>query len=279
MMKRLTSLLYIMLSILALNFLIIIGFIGINSYTGRIEVAQLGNIARVLTGTAHFAAMDSAGYNEYQRFLVDKDALIKDMREKYGSIETQDAQRIAAQTELAVLRDKLGIATDQLASSRRETENVRRDVQALQRRLERQQMAFREEVARQAAVEIDRITKNFRKMVPQIDAGATARILNQMIPDEAARHIRDNFTSDYAAEVMNEIDEAFPDKAALLWPKLENKYAGSPADAIARLWTAGNFSAAEMAMYMHNMNSSQALATYLALPPSLRETLTPLLME
>ena len=275
-MKRLlSSALYILLSIMGLNFLVIALFLLAQYMAGRVDGRQFANVARVLAGRA----MPIEDPETYKRFLAveaDEAKYREELVRQYGSVaEGEEAARAARQVQ-ADLQDKLAIAVAQLNDAANETLGVRRQVEELKTAIERQQRMFRDEVARRAAVEMDAQTRRFRAIMANTDAANTARLLEGLSPDEAARMMREHFPPDYSAEVS---DEMRPEAWQAIFPKIENPYAGVTPEQIVRMWTDRQYGAAEMAVHLRNMNAVQALSVFLALPPALRDDLGPLLVN
>lgn len=275
-MKRfLTTAFYLSLSIMGLNFFVIALFVTAQVLAGQVSGDQLINVLRVLTGRA-FLAVPDAEYKEWQAFRADKEKARLELREQLGTeLDRRNAGRRADES-VADLQSKLAIATAQLDDARDEVLGVRRQVEQLKQAVDKQQRMFRDEVARQAAVEMDRITRHFRTIVPDIDSTNMARVLEDLGTDEAVRMMRDRFPATYAAEVF---DDLSPEARTAILPRLDNKFHDVPAEQLARMWTDRQYGATEIAMYLtNNMTAMHALGTFLALPPQVREELASLLL-
>ncbi len=281
-MRFMSTMFYMLLSILGLSVISLGGLIAVQYYRGKITVRDLHSILRVIGGT-HRIIIPEDTYNRYLEFAKDEDAARAELERNRGLPETRVPAAMRSQEELQRQQANLEVLNRLLEEQKRLIAQLRGEVDAEKRAVESVKKALDDERQKNALVEKDAATQKLRKTLSEMDAGDVALFLTQVIRDpsqggpvEAARIFRDHLKADYSAEVLGEM---LPADRQQVIPLLENQYAGVPPDAVVKLFTDKKMSSGEMLVYMRQMSPSQALGVYLRLPVPVQEQISPVLLR
>lgn len=281
-MRALSTMFYMVLSILGLSVISLGGLIGIQYYRGKVSGRDLHSILRVVGGT-HRVIIPSDQYARYVEFSKDEVKAREELEKNRGLPETRVPPAMRAQEAQAALQSNIDVQNRLLEEQKRIIENLRGEVESEKRQVENLQRSLSQERQKSAAVERDEATSKLRKMLAEMDAGDIAAFLTDIIrdpslggPTEGARIIREHLKADYAAEVLGEMG---PVERQRVIPLLENQFAGVPPDAVARIFLDRKMGPGEMLVYLLQMNPNQALGVYLRLPAGIQEQLSPQLLR
>lgn len=281
-MKALSTIFYMILSILGLSVLTLGSLIGVQYYRGKVSGRDLHSILRVIGGTERIM-IPNAAYERYQDFAKDEEKAHAELALNRGLPETRVPEAMRAQEERLALQESLDVQNRLLNDQKRMIEQLRGEVEAQKRQVDNALRALDNERQKNAVVARDETTAKLRKTMTEMDAGDIALFLTEIIrdpsqggPNEAARIIRDHLKADFSAEVLGEMPA--PERQRVL-PLLENQFAGVPPDAVVKIFNDRRMSAGEMMIYMLQMNPTQALGVYLRLPPNVQEQMSPQLLR
>ncbi|MCC8180256.1 MAG: hypothetical protein LIP23_05010 [Planctomycetes bacterium] len=281
-MRFLSTLFYMLLSILGLSVISLGGLITVQYFRGKITGTDLHSIMRVIGGT-HRIIIPSDVYDRYSAYAADEERAYAELTQNRGLPETRVPAVMRAQEATQQLQENLEVAYRLLANEKRVVEEVRAEVEAQKQQVADLRRALNDERQKNLTVEMDEATRKLRQTIGEMDAGDIATFLNQIIldpsrggPTEAARIIRNHLSSDFSAEVLGEMGAA---ERQQVIPLLENRFAGVPPDAVVQIFTDNNLSPGEQLTYLMQMNPQQALGVYLRLPPAVQERIAPQLLR
>lgn len=281
-MRFLSTMMYMILSILGLSVISFAGLVGVQYFRGKINLYDLHSVMRIIGGN-HRIVIPSAQYDRFVEFSKDEEAAKRELESNRGLPETRVPAAMRAQEAEAAQRDNLEVLNRLLADEKRKVEEMLAQVEAQKTTVAGLQRALNEEREKNAIVAKDAATQKLQKMLSEMDAADVALYLAQVVqdpsqggPTEAARIIRDHLKADYSAEVLTEMP---PQERQKIIPLLENRFAGVPPDAVVKIFENENISAGEQLVYMLQMNPQQALGVYLRLPAATQEQLAPQLIR
>lgn len=281
-MRFLSTVFYMILSILGLSVISLGSLIAVQYYRGKVSGRDLHSIMRVIGGT-HRIIIPSEQYNRYAEFAKDEEKARAELELNRGLPETRVPPAMRAQEAQAALQANIDVQNRLLDEQKRIIENLRGEVEAEKRQVENLQRSLSQERQKVATVDADAATAKLRKTLADLDAENVALFLTDIVRDpsqggttEAARIIRDHLKADYAAEVLGEMPAL---ERQRVLPLLENQFAGVPPEAVVRIFTDRRMGPGEMMVYLMQMNPAQALGVYLRLPPGLQEQLSPQLLR
>lgn len=281
-MRFLSTVFYMILSILGLSVISLGALIGIQIYRDKISTTDLHSIMRVIGGT-HRVIIPSDQYDRFIDYSKDEDAARAELDLIRGVPETRVPAAMRAREAQASQQENLEVLNRLLAQEKKNVEDVRSEVEAQKVQVASLQRALNNEREKNAIVERDSATQKLRNMLAEMDAGNIAEFLTQICldpslggPPEAARIIRNHLQADFSAEVLGEMPATERQKVI---PLLENRFAGVPPDAVVAIFTDNNMGAGEQLIYLQQMNPQQALGVYLRLPTETQEQMTPLIMR
>lgn len=281
-MRIVTTLLYILLSVMGLSVLVLGAFIGAQYYRGKLSGEDLDNILRVIGGTERIMLPNDA-YERFLEYSKDEEKAYAELALNRGLPDTRVPEAMRAQEERLALQESLQVQNRLLNDQKRIIEGLRSEVEAQKTQVDNALRALDNERQKNAIVARDEATQKLRKTLTEMDAGDIALFLTEIIrdpsqggPNEAARIIREHLKADFSAEVLGEMPA--PERQRVL-PLLENQFAGVPPDAVVKIFNDRKMSAGEMLIYMLQMNPTQALGVYLRLPPNIQEQMSPQLLR
>lgn len=281
-MRMLSTMFYMLLSVLGLSVISLGGLIGVQLYRGKITGRDLHSLLRVVGGT-HRVIIPGDQYTRYVEFSKDEDKAREELERNRGLPETRVPPAMRAQEAQAALQANLDVQNRLLDDQKKIIETLRAEVEGEKRQVENLQRSLTQERQKNAIVDRDEATAKLRKTLSEMDAGDIALFLTDIIrdpsqggPPEAARIMREHLKADYVAEVLGEM--AAVERQRVL-PLLENQFAGVPPEAVVRIFTDRKMGPGEMMVYLSQMNPNQALGVYLRLPAPVQEQLSPRLLR
>jgi hypothetical protein len=281
-MRFLSTVFYMILSILGLSVISFGALVGVQIYRNKITTTDLHSIMRVIGGT-HRIIIPSDQYDRFVDYSSDEDSARAELDLIRGVPETRVPAAMRAREAQAAQQENLEVLNRLLAQEKKNVEDVRSEVEAQKIQVASLQRALNNEREKNAIVERDSATQKLRNMLAEMDAGNIAEFLTQISldpslggPPEAARIIRNHLQADFSAEVLGEMPATERQKVI---PLLENRFAGVPPDAVVAIFADNNMGAGEQLIYLQQMNPQQALGVYLRLPTETQEQMTPLIMR
>lgn len=281
-MRILSTLFYMLLSILGMSVVSFLILLGVQLYRGKIVPGDLHSVMRVIGGTKRIM-IPTEEYDRYLEFARDEEGARAELEQNRGLPETRVPAAMRAQETIAAQQENLDVLNRLLAAEKKAVEDVRAEVEAQKTQVANLRRALGAEREKNAIVDRDAATLKLRNMLAEMDAGDIAAFLTEITqdpsqggPTEAARIIRDHLQADFSAEVLGEM--AQPERQRVI-PLLENRFAGVPADAVVRIFADNRMSPGEQLVYMLQMNPQQALGVYLRLPAETQEQIAPRLLR
>ncbi len=281
-MRFLSTIFYMVLSILGLSVISLGGLIGVQLFRGKITATDLHGIMRVIGGT-HRIIIPSDQYTRFRDYMQDEQAARAELEANRGLPETRVPAAMRAQETQATQQENLEVLNRLLAAEKKAVEDVRAEVETQKAQVANLKRALESEREKNAIVDRDAATQKLRDMLAEMDAGNIAEFLTEVSldpsqggPGEAARIIRDHLTPEFSAEVLGEMPATERQKVI---PLLENRYAGVPPAAVVQMFADAGMGAGEQLVYMLQMNPRQALGVYLRLPPAVQEQIAPTLLR
>lgn len=281
-MRVLSTMFYMLLSILGLSVISLGGMVGVQLYRGKITPRDLHSLMRVIGGT-HRIVIPSDQYERFVQYSGDEEKARAELELNRGLPETRVPAAMRAQEAMAAQQENLDVLNRLLAAEKKAVEDVRAEVEAQKTQVANLRRALDNERQKNLIVEQDAATQKLRNMLAEMDAGDIGAFLAEICldpsqggPPEAARIIREHLKADFSAEVLGEMPAAERQKVI---PLLENRFAGVPPDAVAQIFADNDVSAGEQLTYLTQMNPRQALGVYLRLPATVQEQIAPQLLR
>ena len=273
---------YMLLTILGLSVISLGGMIGVQLFRGRVSPTELHSVMRVIGG-AERIVIPNADYEAYLEYAKDKERARRELELNRGLPETRIPAALRAQETQASQQENLEVLNRLLDTQKQSLSGLRSEVEAQKLTVENLTRALDDEKRKNALVEKDDATAKLRKTLGEMDAGDIATFLTAVVrdpsqggPSEAARIVRDHLKADFSAEVLGEMP--VPERHRVM-PLLENRFAGVPPDAVAKIFRDNKMSPGEQLVYLLQMNPQQALGVYLRLPPDVQERVAPQLLR
>lgn len=281
-MRALSTMFYMLLSILGLSVISLGGLIGVQLFRGKITAGDLHSVMRVIGGT-HRVIIPGEQYDRFLAYARDEEGARAELEMNRGLPETRVPAVMRAQETMSAQQENLDVLNRLLAAEKRAVADVRAEVEAQKTQVANLRAALDSEREKNAIVDRDAATSKLRNMLAEMDAANIAQFLTEVSldpsqggPTEAARVVRDHLQPDFSAEVLGEMPPAERQKVI---PLLENRFAGVPPPAVAKIFADNGMGAGEQLAYMMQMNPRQALGVYLRLPPEAQEQIAPQLLR
>ncbi len=277
-MRFLSTMFYMLLSILGLSVISLGGLIAVQYMRGKVSGRDLHSIMRVIGGT-HRVIIPSDQYERFVEFSRDEVAARQELEQNRGLPETRVPQQMRAIEAQQAQQANLDVLNRLLEDQKNIIEQLRADVESQKRQVQDVRRALDTEREKNAIVARDAATAKLQKTLSEMDAGDIGTFLTEIIrdpsqggPNEAARIIREHLKADFSAEVLGEMPVA---ERQRVMPLLENQFAGVPPDAVVKIFTDNRMSPGEMMVYLLQMNPTQALGVYLRLPSTIQDQMSP----
>lgn len=273
--KKTGGALYVLLSILALNFLVILIFVASQYKLGKVSKADLVNIVYVLLGKKTYS-MTQEELNEYEALRKAREERRELDAIELGGVDTQDMSAAGLAEQIRLLREQQRLAGDELQQQEAGLDRTRREIETLKKEAEAERKklhAFRLE--RQRA-DLSERQAYVRDLLQAMDGEQIANYLVDLAREpggaaEAARIMRDHLPANVAAEVVEGIPLPI---LRQIMPLIENRYAEMQPDMVVKLWTTRDTddykSPAEIADYLTHMTVNQAFKIFSLLDPQTR---------
>lgn len=281
-MRLLSTVFYILISILGLSFVSLAGIIGVQVFRGEVTPAELRGVLRVIGGADRIVVPNDT-YDRFMEFAKDEEKARSDLERNRGLPESREPMARRIQEGRETLQGDLEVVNGLLATEKSRVESLRGEVESQKKQVADLLRALDDEKKKNAIVEKDEATAKLRKTLSEMDAGDVALYLTQVVRDpslggpvEAARVMRAHLKADYSAEVLGEMQAQ--DRQRVI-PLLENRFAGVPPDAVVKIFADEKATPSEQLVYMQQMNPEQALGVYLRLPASIQERISPQILR
>ncbi len=279
--KKLTvsGILYIIMSVMAMNFLALAIYLIVALQLEFITPTDLEDMVWVLVGNRKYA-MTKEQINEYNDLVADREQRKQNLTATEGSDDTRNASAAALnemkkqlEERIRALRALRNQHEQRLADLRQQIETLKKDYVKEKENLQNWKI---ENTKASLAEKTDRMGRTLRALDPEL----IANYFLSISPYESARAIDSYLTPDITAEVM----AALPIRnQRQILPLLENKYAGMSPAAIAKAWTTPGTSdyknPEQMAEYMKKMTVSDAFTIFTMMQPRIRADLVRLLIS
>lgn len=275
---------YMLMSIMGLNFLVLMVVIAFQYGMGKIDKKDLVDMAMVLRGSHKFV-MESDELERYRDYR-ERESELRDLLEKrIGTPYTQETEAMAKDEAVKSLKSNLDAAMILIKKEQQRVAETRQQVELLKTALSAERKKLTDEETRVLTAAQSDSMKKLVKTLANMDAADIAEHLSAIVnspeqgkgPGEAARILRMHISPDQSAEILGEMKNPL-DRQKIL-PLLENKYAGMKPASIIQSFEANKISIPERRQYLMQMNSGQALSTYLQMPRRIQEQLVPSLLN
>lgn len=276
-MKALNNVFYILMSVMAMNFLAILSYIVLMLQFDTFSTGDLYDVVQVLVGNQKYS-LSKDQISEYNQLKKDHDEMLRQLNEAEGSDKTRADSAIALMDVKKELEEKNRALKDlraenenTLASLREQIETAKKDLQK-----EREKLAdWRKETTKS---ELSARFQQMKKTLLAMDAEQIAIYLAQVNASngapEAARIIRTYLPPELSAEVLMAMPERDTRK---ILPLIENQYADIAMPALAKRWTTPGTddykTPEQIAQYMRRMTTSQAFTLFTLFDPKIRAIL------
>lgn len=273
---------YVFLSILALNFLVLLIFVASQYKLGKVSKADLVNIAYVLLGRKTYS-MTEEEVMEYRSLLALREERHRIDALELGGLETQELSAEGLAEQIRLLREQHRIARDEQQQQLAGMERTRREIESLKTEAQKERERLNAVRRQRQQADLSERQQYLRDLLQAMDAEQIAAYLVNISegrggPSEAARILRAHLPPAMSAEVT----EAMP-LAVLrqILPLIENQYADMEPDAVVKLWTTRGTddykTPPEIAEYLNHMTVKQAFEIFSLLDPQTRNEVERLL--
>lgn len=280
--KRGGGAMYVFLSILALNFLVLLIFVASQYKLGKVSKADLVNIAYVLLGRKTYS-MTEEEVMEYRSLLALREERHRIDALELGGLETQELSAEGLAEQIRLLREQHRIARDEQQQQLAGMERTRREIESLKTEAQKERERLNAVRRQRQQADLSERQQYLRDLLQAMDAEQIAAYLVNISegrggPSEAARILRAHLPPAMSAEVT----EAMP-LAVLrqILPLIENQYADMEPDAVVKLWTTRGTddykTPPEIAEYLNHMTVKQAFEIFSLLDPQTRNEVERLL--
>ncbi len=278
----LNSFFYILMSVMALNFIVLSFGLFLLHQLGYYSMTDLKNMAYVLVGNRQYV-LSKEQILEYNNLKKEKEELLKDIGRKDGSFETRNKSASALDDMVKQLEERIRALKELRVQHEVRLKDLRNNIEQLKGEYIKERKALddwkNENTKNELSKRYETMQKTLRAMDPEIIANLFLGNMTQSDgPEENARIIRKYLTPDITAEVMAVLPEKDMRKIV---PLIENKYAEMSPEAVVKAWTTpgtDDFKTPDqMAQYMRNMTVTQAFTIFTLLDAKNRAELVRLL--
>ena len=271
------SILYIIMSVMAMNFLAVCIYLVMAYQLGFVSLADLEDMAMVLVGNRKYA-MTKEQIIEYNELVRDRENRRKALTATEGSDDTRNASAAALNEMKKQLEEKIRALRELRAQHEIRLTDLRERIESLKKEYVKEKdnlQAWKLENSKVALAEkTDKMGRTLRALDPEL----IANYFLSISPYDSARSIESYLTPDITAEVMAVLPER---NLRQILPLLENKYAGMSPSAIAKAWTTPGTedykNPEQMAEYMKKMTVPEAFTVFTLMEPRIRADLVRLL--
>lgn len=277
-----SSVFYILLSVLALNFIAIALFIVAQWRLGHVTPEDLLNVAWVLVGERKYA-LNVEEFEEYKRLrdMNEDEMRIKELEE--GGAETQARTARALDQQRRQLELEVERAQQIVRQHEEDLVALRASIEGLKNTAAEEQEKLDLLKSERTKVELSERQKKLQTILSGMDAEQLANyfglVMEQVAgPEEVARMMLTHLPSNLSSEVLANMPVQ---QVRQIIPLLENEYADMTPESIVTLWTTPNTKdykiPKQIAFFMKKMPVSKAFTVFTLLPPRIRAELVPLL--
>ncbi len=273
---------YIVLTIMALQFMGLVLLIVGQLLTGNLASRDLLAMLFVLRGTHKYVKSDKE-YERYQEYLKEEEAYWQQLETIKGPPPARRRAAEALEERREIQEENATVLQRMLEQERAENKALRASIESEKQELARLQKAIDEARERRTTETLNDKRQKLEKTLANMDeaqlAGYFSNLLRpnpEMGAREAARVMHAYMKGDRIAAVMEEM--VAEDRQKIL-PVLEYKYAGWAAEKIAQAWARENLGAESMALYLKQMPTEKAFRILPYLDPDTKGKVVRLLQS
>lgn len=272
-----SGILYIIMSVMAMNFLALGIYLIVALQLGFINTTDLEDMAWVLVGNRKYA-MTKEQITEYNELVSDREKRYKELTATEGSDDTRNASAAALNEMRKQLEERIRALRELRNQHEQRLSDLRERIERLKQDYVKEKNNLEAWKIENTKASLDEKTAKMGKTLRALDPELIANYFLSISPYDSARSIESYLTPDITAEVM----AALPaDNQRQILPLLENKYAGMSPAAIAKAWTTPGTNdyknSEQMAEYMKKMTVPQAFTIFTLMEPRIRADLVRLL--
>ena len=273
----LSGILYIIMSIMAMNFLAVCIYFVVALQLGFVTVDDLENMAWVLVGNRKYA-MTKEQINEYNELVAEKEKNYKVLSATEGSEDTRNASAAALNEMKKQLEEKIRALRELRSQHEQRLTDLREMIEKLKKDYVKEKENLQAWKIENTKASLADKTAKMGRTLRALDPELIANYFRTINPYDSARNIDTYLTPEITAEVMGALPEAIQRQ---ILPLLENKYAGMSPKAIAKAWTTPGTddykNSEQIAEYMKKMTVPEAFTIFTLMEPKIRADLVRLL--
>lgn len=278
----LNSFFYIVMSIMAVNFLILVITLVVLNRLGICSVEDYKNMLQVLVGNRQYV-LSREQIAEYVKLKDEKVAQEKGLDRTEGADSTRQASAEALRDVRKQLEERINALRELRTDQEQKLADLRASIEAVKAEYLKERTNLedwkKQTTKSTLSAGFQQMQKTLRAMEPDTIATMfTGNMNNPGGAEENARLIRQYLTPDMTAEVLSAMTER---DVRQIVPLIEDKYSGMNPEAIAKAWSTpgtSDFKTPEqMAQYLRNMTVAKAFTIFLQLDPKTRAELVRLL--
>ena len=275
----LSGILYIIMSVMAMNFLAVAIFIVVALQLGFVTPTDLEDMMWVLVGNRKYA-MTKEQINEYNELVADRERRNTELTATEGTDDTRNASAAALNEMKKQLEERIRALRELRTQHEQRLSDLRKQIEILKRDYIKEKKNLEDWKLENTKASLDAKTERMGRTLRALDPELIANYFLSIPPSASARTIDSYLTPEITAEVM----AALPQRnRRQILPLLENKYAGMSPAAIAKAWTTPGTddykNPEQMAEYMKKMTVSEAFTIFTMMEPRIRADLVRLLIS
>ncbi len=252
---------YIFLTIMAMQFIGLVGIIVAQCGMGKLSSEDLIDMLFVLKGTHKYVQSESE-YRDYQKYLAARDEYWKKLDISEGAPATRRTAAEAVRKQRELQREEAAALQQLLQKEKQDLEVIRDSITREKKKLGELQQVLKDREKRTALKDLDAKRRKLVKVLSSMDAGLLGKYFSSILrndpvngPVESARLMHSYLKGTLIAEIMEEMPEEDQQK---ILPVLEHKYAAWQPEKIAREWSGKKMLPEIMAEYLKQMSATKA---------------------
>ena len=273
----LSGILYIIMSIMAMNFLAVGIYLVVALQLGFVTPTDLEDMVWVLVGNRKYA-MTKEQIGEYNELVADREKRNTELTATEGTDDTRNASAAALNEMKKQLEERIRALRELRTQHEQRLADLRGRIETLKRDYVKEKKSLQDWKLENTKVTLADKTEKMGRTLRALDPELIANYFLSISPADSARTIDAYLTPDITAEVMAVLP--LRNQRQIL-PLLENKYAGMSPAAIAKAWTTPGTddykNSEQMAEYLQKMTVSEAFTIFTLMEPRIRADLVRLL--
>ncbi len=273
----LSGILYIIMSIMAMNFLALCIFIIMAHQLGFVSVDDLEDMVYVLVGNRKYA-LTKEQISEYNELIADRNKRQNELTATEGADETRNASAAALDEMKKQLEEKIRALRELRSQHEQRLTDLRKNIEDLKREYVKEKENLQTWKLENTRASLSDRAEKMGKTLRALDPELIANYFLSISPYDSARTIGAYLTPEITAEVMAALPER---NQRQILPLLENKYAGMSPVEIAKAWTTPGTddykNSSQIAEYMKKMTVPEAFTIFTLMQPRIRAELVRLL--